>query len=314
MSKTSAIAVGGENLIDYFKRPDGDLAMPGGSPFNVAMGLGRQGANVTYVTPISTDTWGDMLYERLVSSDVKIGSARSDAPSSMAIVEVKDGIPDYEFKRDGTSERDISLDALKNVLPEDGKLFHIVGSLALAAEPDASIWHDLCDHVKSSGWALSLDPNLRLMTVAEPEPYRAVLKELLTKADIIKTSDEDLEGLFPELSFEDAMQHVLKHASAPVIVVTRGKEDGYAYLNGEMQRFSVVPADPLADTVGAGDTFMATLLASLSESEMSPIDRLAALTTDDLGAMLHRAAVAAALNCQKSGCEPPTFEELNAAL
>ena len=106
------IAVGGENLIDHVTR-DGEVsALAGGSPFNVAMALGRQGAETHYMTPISTDEWGDLLAETLLESDVMLQGGRRDEPTTMARVTVTDGIPAYRFERDGTAERMVSENGL----------------------------------------------------------------------------------------------------------------------------------------------------------------------------------------------------------
>lgn len=313
MTDISFVAVGGENLIDYLKREEGDVAAPGGSPFNVAMGLGRQGADVTYLTPISTDKWGDMLAEKLLASHVKLGAARREEPTTMAIVEVTNGVPDYTFHRTGTAERAITLDAVQHAVPSGCQLLHI-GSLALAADPDASVWVDLCAQAQSSGIVISLDPNVRLGIVEDKDAYRRRLIKMLQMADVIKMSDEDLEGLFPDLSFDDAMAHVVSQVRARLLIITRGQEDGYAFLNKDPSRFPVKPADPLVDTVGAGDTFMATLLASLSTGPDSVEHTLANLTSHGLERFLQRAATAAAINCQRTGCEPPTPQEIDAVL
>ncbi len=103
MKASPVICVGGENLIDHVTR-DGEVsALPGGSPFNVAMALGRQDADVYYVTPVSTDSWGDMLADTLMASGVTLSGGRVGAPSTIARVTVTDGIPSYVFERDGTA-------------------------------------------------------------------------------------------------------------------------------------------------------------------------------------------------------------------
>jgi fructokinase len=221
-------------------------------------------------------------------------------------------VPDYTFQRSGTAERMISLPGLTAALPKGRALFH-VGSLALASEPDATIWHQLAAQVQAEGWILSLDPNVRLGNAENPDAYRARLLNLVQEADILKLSDEDLAGLFPDSDFDAALQRVVSLTKACILVITCGQKDGFAFLRGEPQRFSVSPANPLVDTVGAGDTFMATLLASLTQMTSAP-DPLSVLTGADLALYLRRAAVAAAINCERSGCEPPTTAEIDAAV
>lgn len=307
------IAVGGENLIDYLKQPEGDHAAPGGSPFNVAMGLGMQSKPVTYLTPISDDKWGDMLHEKLVQSNVLIGAERRSEPTTMAIVTVTDGSPEYEFHRTGTAERAVTAEILKAAMPNDTSIMH-VGSLALADDPDASVWVEAMQGAKQRGILTTLDPNVRLSIIADIDAFRARIETLLQSADIVKTSDEDLEGLYPNLGFDDAMARFVETATARLVIVTRGMNPGYAFLDGAMQRFEVVPADPLMDTVGAGDTFMATLIGAFQQKDHSPHAILGALTAETLTPILRRAAIAAAINCQRKGCQPPTMAEIDAEL
>jgi fructokinase len=307
------IAIGGENLIDYLKQADGDVAAPGGSPFNVAMSMGKQGADVSYITPISSDDWGDQLHARLIKSNVRIGASRVDAPTTMAIVTVQNGVPSYVFKRDGTAERAVDVALLEDAMPSGCRVLH-VGSLALADDPDAGVWVDLCARAKAAGVLISLDPNVRLSIVQDAKAYRARLKRMIGLADVIKLSDEDLEGLYPELSMTDAMAQVVHESVAKVVVVTCGQEDGFAYLSGAAMRFPVIAADPLEDTIGAGDTFMATLLTSLCATDKAPSDVLDNLDATALQIILKRCATAAALNCQREGCQPPTALEIDNAL
>ena len=89
------LAVGGENLIDLVQIDTSEglplfKAIPGGSPFNVAMAAGRQGLGVRYLTPISTDASGELLARRLTESAVEIAAPRNEAPSSLAMVTLTD--------------------------------------------------------------------------------------------------------------------------------------------------------------------------------------------------------------------------------
>lgn len=307
------VAVGGENLIDFFRKDTGDEGLPGGSPFNVAMGLGRQQIPVTYVTPISTDSWGDMLAERLVQSNVVIGTPRRDEPTSMAIVTLVDGIPSYEFKRHNTAERMVSRAQVDAAIPEGCEILH-VGSLALGDAPDGPIWEETCAQVAARGGFVSIDPNLRLGIIEDRAGYFARLFRVLEHAHLVKISDEDLEGLFPELGFEAAVDTLRARTSARLVVITRGREDGIAFIDEERFALEVIKADPLVDTVGAGDTFMATLIAAFANAPISARHMLENLDGDQLAKVLRRASVAAAINCARKGCNPPNLDELEGAL
>lgn len=304
--------VGGENLIDLVQLDQQDglplyQAIPGGSPFNLAIAAGRQGLQTGYLTPISTDKSGDLLAARLDQAGVVLAGGRHPAPSSLAMVTLTNGVPSYSFYRDGTAERQISEDRLKAALTTDARLFHI-GSLALAGGADADVWEALSARCKQAGIAVSLDPNVRAGLIADPDSYRARLARMMQLADIIKLSDEDLTWIYPDQSEQDALAQLVKDSGASVLVLTRGENGASLFHDGQWHDEPVAPMDELKDTVGAGDTFMATMLVWLVQN--GAIGQLAGLSLGDKLAMVRRAAQAAAINCSRQGCNPPFADEM----
>ena len=304
--------VGGENLIDLVQLDQQDglplyQAIPGGSPFNLAIAAGRQGLQTGYLTPISTDKSGDLLAARLDQAGVVLAGGRHPAPSSLAMVTLTNGAPSYSFYRDGTAERQISEDRLTAALTTDVRLFHI-GSLALAGGADADVWEALSARCKQAGIAVSLDPNVRAGLIADPDSYRARLARMMQLADIIKLSDEDLTWIYPDQSEQDALAQLVKDSGASVLVLTRGENGASLFHDGQWHDEPVAPMDELKDTVGAGDTFMATMLVWLVQN--GAISQLAGLSLGDKLAMVRRAAQAAAINCSRQGCNPPFADEM----
>ena len=304
--------VGGENLIDLVQLDQQDglplyQAIPGGSPFNLAIAAGRQGLQTGYLTPISTDKSGDLLAARLDQAGVVLAGGRHPAPSSLAMVTLTNGVPSYSFYRDGTAERQISEDRLTAALTTDVRLFHI-GSLALAGGADADVWEALSARCKQAGIAVSLDPNVRAGLIADPDSYRARLARMMQLADIIKLSDEDLTWIYPDQSEQDALAQLVKDSGASVLVLTRGENGASLFHDGQWHDEPVAPMDELKDTVGAGDTFMATMLVWLVQNRA--IGQLAGLSLGDKLAMVRRAAQAAAINCSRQGCNPPFADEM----
>ena len=304
--------VGGENLIDLVQLDQQDglplyQAIPGGSPFNLAIAAGRQGLQTGYLTPISTDKSGDLLAARLDQAGVVLAGGRHPAPSSLAMVTLTNGVPSYSFYRDGTAERQISEDRLTAALTTDARLFHI-GSLALAGGADADVWEALSARCKQAGIAVSLDPNVRAGLIADPNSYRARLARMMQLADIIKLSDEDLTWIYPDQSEQDALAQLVKDSGASVLVLTRGENGASLFHDGQWHDEPVAPMDELKDTVGAGDTFMATMLVWLVQN--GAIGQLAGLSLGDKLAMVRRAAQAAAINCSRQGCNPPFADEM----
>ena len=310
------LLVGGENLIDLVQIDEADglpsyQAIPGGSPFNLAIAAGRQGLSTGYLTPISTDKSGGLLAARLEDAGVKLCAARHPAPSSLAMVTLSNGVPSYSFYRDGTAERQISQTSLFAALTKQTTLFHI-GSLALAGGADSDAWEALANLCTDQGIAVSLDPNVRAALVAEPDVYRARLARMMKRADIIKLSDEDLLWIYDGMSEADALNQLVQASGAHVVVLTRGEKGASVFHDGHWHDGAVVRVDQLKDTVGAGDTFMATMLVWLAQN--GALDRLAELSLAEKQAMVLRASHAAAINCSRQGCNPPFADELPSGL
>ena len=183
------ILVGGENLMDMIQTGMQGAnalfeAVPGGSPYNLAMAIGRQGQRTGYLTPISKDANGQHLAAHITASQVELLAGRVDAPTSLAMVALEDGVPTYAFYREGTAERQVSLSALSGHLDMDVSLFH-TGSLALADGEDADVWEGFAIACKDRQIPLSLDPNIRASFITDPDNYRARLDRLLARTDIL---------------------------------------------------------------------------------------------------------------------------------
>ncbi len=313
MSASPVICVGGENLIDHVTRDGEVTALAGGSPFNVAMALGRQQADVHYLTPISTDSWGDILADTLLASGVTLSGGRLDAPTTMARVTVAKGIPSYIFERDGTAERRVTAGSLAASMPADTTALH-TGSLALTGGADADAWEKTCATAFASGTLVSLDPNVRLSVITDIDAYRARIFRMMQATHVLKLSDEDLEGLCPDMPQDAALDHIRAQTSASLLVMTKGPDGAMALHRETRVDIPAPPVPGLVDTVGAGDTFMATLLAGLARVQALSPDALKALDAPEIEALLRRAGMAAAINCSRAGCNPPTLQELDAAM
>tara|TARA_B100001057_G_scaffold82591_1_gene78180 strand:+ start:6104 stop:7033 length:930 start_codon:yes stop_codon:yes gene_type:complete len=307
------ILVGGENLMDMIQfdnRNEHALfeAVPGGSPYNLAMAAGRQGVPVGYVTPISEDYNGDQLAANLLSSNVRLLSPRVSEPTSLAMVSIDGGDPSYAFYREGTAERLVTLDKLTKNLTGEVAIFHI-GSLALTGGVDASVWEEFVGKAVEKGVKVSLDPNVRPSLIAEPDVYRLRIKRLMKKVDILKLSDEDLLWLFNESYDESsALSELREITNAEVLILTRGSKGSSIWHVNKWYEVPAYPVNRLSDTVGAGDTFMASVLVWLTKTEN--LNRLGILELKEKQELQYYAGKAASLNCNKQGCNPPWESEL----
>ena len=282
--------------------------MPGGSPYNLAMAAGRQGVKVGYVTPISKDTNGEQLAQNLLNSNVSLLGPRVTAPTSLAMVNIENGIPSYSFYREGTAERIITLDTLSKNITSEVSIFHI-GSLALTGGEDALVWEEFVKRTRENNVKVSLDPNVRPSLIAEPDVYRQRIKNLMTEVDILKLSDEDLLWLFNDSADEtNALAELEVIARAEILIVTKGSQGSAIFHEKKWHEITSHPVEKLSDTVGAGDTFMASVLAWVMKKEK--LNELALLELNEKKELLNYAAKAAALNCEKQGCNPPWENEL----
>ena len=307
------ILVGGENLMDMIQIDNQNEnalfeAVPGGSPYNLAMAAGRQGVKVGYVTPISKDKNGEQLAQNLFNSNVSLLGPRVTAPTSLAMVNIENGIPSYSFYREGTAERIITLDTLSKNITSEVSIFHI-GSLALTGGEDALVWEEFVKRTRENNVKVSLDPNVRPSLIAEPDVYRQRIKNLMTEVDILKLSDEDLLWLFNDSADEtNALAELEVIARAEILIVTKGSQGSAIFHEKKWHEITSHPVEKLSDTVGAGDTFMASVLAWVMKKQK--LNELALLELNEKKDLLNYAAKAAALNCEKQGCNPPWENEL----
>ena len=320
------ILIGGENLIDLIEQPPAaDATQPqrrvihaveGGSPYNTAIAAGRLGAEVGYLTPISTDVYGQRLRTRLEASGVQVLGPEVRAPTSLALVSLVEGQASYQFYRQGTADRQVDLEELSALL-SSGHALHI-GSLALTGDEDGEVWTSLFERASEMGLFTSVDLNIRPQFAGDVERYRARLKRVMSAANLVKLSDEDLEwwvGRAMDSSEEQRRACLaLGRTYRPQLVfLTRGSRGATAYFELR-ERVQVierrgVPPREFTDTVGAGDTFMGGVLSTLSELVLSDtfFDGWNVLRVEHA---LLRGTTAASITCERSGCEPPTLKEV----
>jgi fructokinase len=309
------IVCGGENLMDVIEEPGADgmrrfRAVAGGSPYNCARALGRLGARTGYLTPISADVFGEDLAAVLAADGVAHLGPRPEAPTSLAMVTLRDGQPDYRFYREGTAERLVTADSLAAAMPDGARALHL-GSLAISAGADARAWAGLFAQAASAGRFTSLDPNIRpLLAGVEEAAYRDRLAAMTTQAALIKLSDEDLAWWMPGLTPEEGADVLAVRAPGALVLVTQGA--GPVLCRGPFGGFAQEAAAvaQLADTVGAGDTLMAAMLAGLDRIGALERGALAALSEAVLRPVLADACRAAAITCGRIGCDPPRAADL----
>ena len=306
----------GEALFDFFSEedPSGQAskvnykAIAGGSPFNVAVGLRRLGIEAALFGGVSTDFLGRRLLQVLSDEGVNAQFlVEFAAPTTLAMVAVgANGSPQYSFRGEGCADRQLTRAHLPP-LGDEVRGLH-VGSFSLVVQPIGDTLLALVQR-ESGKRLISLDPNVRLNPQPDIQLWRDRVAELVKYADLIKVSDEDLHLLYPDQSPESVLEGWLQHR-CQLVFLTRGG-DGASVFSRQHGHWSQPAVKVvMADTVGAGDTFQAALIAWLTEQQLDSVEGLQHLTREQIDTMLGFAIRAAALTCGKTGPDLPYRQQL----
>lgn len=301
----------GEALIDMLPRQTaaGETAFvpyAGGALFNSAIALGRLGVTTGFFTGLSSDMFGDMLRDALDASKVDHSKcATSDRPTTLAFVKLVDGHASYAFFDENSAGRMIGQSDLPQ-FDESVAALHF-GAVSLIPEPCGSSYESLMRR-ECQNRIISLDPNIRASFIADAPAHRARIERMIAMSDIVKLSDEDLAWLTPGQGSSVFAAHCIARGVS-IVVVTKGKDGAVGYCrDGEV---AVVPETvDVVDTVGAGDTFNAGLLASLKRDGLLDKAALAAIDRHSLERALALGARAAAVTVSRAGANPPFAEEI----
>ncbi|MDE1928907.1 MAG: carbohydrate kinase, partial [Burkholderiales bacterium] len=282
------IVVSGEALMDVFAAgatPTGVMldARIGGSPFNVAVGLARLGRPAAFFGGVAADFLGQRLLQALRAEGVNTDcTATLAAPATLSLVSLDAaGVPAYAFYGNGAADRLLPPAALAAV-PQAAAAYQF-GSYAMVVEPVATTLRALVER-ECGRSVIAYDPNIRLNVEPDLARWHAALDWMLPRTTLLKISDEDLGLLYPGADAA-ALAASWLAAGVALVVVTRGGAGAWAWTARDH-----VAADPVAvtvvDTVGAGDTFQAALLAALAERGRLTRAALAALDAAALGEVL----------------------------
>ncbi len=303
----------GEALIDMIASPtlsgeQGFVPHSGGAVFNTAIALGRLGAPAAMLTGLSTDMFGRQLEKALNDSHVDTTHLiTSDRPTTLAFVQLQNGQATYSFVDENTAGRMLRPEDMPEQLTTVSAMYF--GGISLACEPCADAYAALLDR-HGSDRAVMLDPNIRPGFIKEPTRYRTRLNRMISQTDILKVSDEDLNWIIPGPELLEEKVPLLLQAGPAVVLVTRGSDGASGYLaDGSNVSVPVKPAE-VVDTVGAGDTFNAGVLAQLNGSGHLTKPRLRNLSGTQLRAALEMGAEVAAVTVSRAGANPPWQHEL----
>ncbi|ESY80421.1 carbohydrate kinase [Mesorhizobium australicum] len=301
----------GEALIDMLPRTTTEnepafAPYVGGAVFNTAIALGRLGAPAGFFSGLSSDLFGGQFRDALGASKVSSTYAHtSPRPTTLAFVRLNNGQATYTFYDENTAGRMLTIEDLPQLGSEiEAMLF---GAISLISEPAGSAYEEfmLREH---GARVMMLDPNIRPNFIPDKAKHLRRIREMMAMADIVKLSDEDLDWFGEAGSHEDVVRNWLDRGPK-LIVVTHGSEGAVGY--SKQHRVTVLPDTvKVVDTVGAGDTFNAGILASLHEQGLLTKAAISSLSEDAIRKALALGAKAAAVTVSRAGANPPWRHEI----
>lgn len=305
------LTVIGEALVDVVSREGEEpRAHVGGSPMNVAVGLARLGHDVQFLGRYGRDEYGRQVADHLTGNGVRLPFDADALPTSVAQATLDEtGAASYDFQLDWSL--DISPERIDELLRDTDALH--AGSIGAMLEPGATVVGQALERARGHA-LISYDPNCRPSIIPDSSDARARAEKIVALSHVIKASDEDLLWLYPHRSIEDSARAWLK-AGARLVVVTRGVMGPWAVSRGTGRDGVEVPAArvTVADTVGAGDSFMAALLSGLADRNIlgpAAASALDELDSAQLTELLRHAAAAAGVTVSRSGADLPTRADL----
>jgi fructokinase len=306
MTSNHALIVG-EALVDVVVKPDGSSAAhPGGSPANVALGLGRLGRDVELLTALGDDAYGTLVRAHLEKSHVQLAGGTLAHKTSVATAHLDaQGVATYDF--------DLAWALAPDAVTRPNPLVVHTGSIAAVLEPGGTEVEALLREASAVA-TITYDPNARPTLMGDPRTALSRIETFVELADVVKVSDEDLEWLMPGVDPIDAARQWASAGTA-LVVVTRGGEGSVAIASGAVIEVPSMRVD-VADTVGAGDSYMGGLIDGLWTAGLLGASRREDLATAPaavISAVLERCARIAAITVSRAGANPPSSEELEEA-
>lgn len=294
---TPRFVVAGEALVDLVVPATGPRQhAPGGSPLNVAVGLARLGIDTVLVTQLGDDEFGQVVADHARASEVVLheqavvpGHRTSTATAYL------------DENRAATYDFDLHWTLAPLPLPEDATAVH-VGSIGAALRPGRDAVRALVADAAAADLLVTFDPNARPAITPDADAAWEDVRELAADAQVVKMSDEDLAFLRPGETAEDLARRLLG-GRTELVVVTFGGEGAAAFTRRTAVEVTSRKSE-VVDTVGAGDSFMAALLAVIAENGLDTLEE------SRLRAYVEAAHQAAAITVSRRGANPPRREDL----
>ena len=294
----------GELLIDFTcVSKDGEgyptmAAHPGGAPANFLAALAKFGTSAALLGKAGNDAFGKLLIGTLDQAGIGTSGIimADDVFTTLAFVTLDEtGNREFSFSRKPGADTCLSYDELNMELIDGAKVFHF-GTLSLTDEPARTTTYKAVEYAKSAGKLITYDPNLRKPLWKDLEEAKKQLIWGMTKADVVKISDEEVEFLWG-LGVEEGAEYILKNFGVKLVFVTCGADGCYfknAVASGKVPSLSNIK---VVDTTGAGDIFGGSAVYKLLQTGKAP----ETLNEEELREVVTFACTSAGLSTTKPG-------------
>ena len=304
----------GELLIDFTAQGAGAdgyplmAAHPGGAPANFLAAIARLGGRTALLSKVGADAFGTMLTGTLreVGVDTRGVVVAEDAFTTLAFVTLDArGERSFSFARKPGADTQLRFEELDLSLIEKTKAFHF-GTLSLTDEPARGATRRAVAFAKERGKLITFDPNLRPPLWKSLEDARVEIEYGLTKCDVLKISDNEVEFLFDTTDYDKGAALIEEKYHIPLVLITLGKDGSRAYYKGRRVECAPFLQEHTIETTGAGDTFCASILNYVLDHGLED------LSDENLMEMLTFANAGASLITTRKGAlrVMPTREEV----
>lgn len=293
----------GELLIDFTENGTSSQgnplleANPGGAVCNVLAMLGRLGKKTAFIGKVGQDMFGTQLKNAVeeVGIDTRALFMDEEVHTTLAFVHTyPDGDRDFSFYRNPGADMMLTKDEVPADLIQNSRLFHF-GTLSSTHEGVREATRHAIEIAKNAGCLITFDPNLRPPLWNSLEDARREIEYGMTKCDVLKISDNEVEFLFGTTDYDKGAALIREKYNIPLVLITMGKKGSRAYYKDMRVEAAPFLQENTIETTGAGDTFCASILNYVLEHGLDD------LTEENLLEMLTFANAAASLITTRKG-------------
>jgi len=270
----------GEALVDMLPEVRGRLrdcerftVHSGGAPANVAVGLARLGRKVAFAGAVGEDEFGHLLARKLAAEGIEAHLRFStEARTGMWFVALDERGERTFFTPTGATSADkhIRSHDLPDALLSRAKWLH-VGSSSHVLPEARGVLLEAIQRARAAGVRVSFDPNLRVHLWRELRDLQALVREAFPFCDVVKLSEDEVELCTGERDPARAAAW-LTDQGVKLACITLGSSGARVRRGGE-DLVVAAPSVKVVDTTGAGDGFVAGLLADLSTLDLAAMPR-----------------------------------------